>query len=649
LTREIENQYDHHHSFLAPVYPLRMDLARSQVKYVMMLLLRRFELLTKVFLSSKQADIIGNCTAFLDGVSGTAGDPSYAQWLGHEPSIAGTWCDTLDAQTELWTIQPDGDYGSWDKPLDIAIGAIYKDAGESWARAASGAYTSRWKESLQSIRKYWGSRPASLLFIRFAHGFNYDGRDWSVSRGELRDFLGAWRAFRAIQQHELPEANLVWCVNDETSESLELDVRNAFPGLDQCEVVGVDTYNAWPWLAATADLDARRRRRDGFGAPAGVEAWRLQAKDWGLPLAIPEWGSSAFDVDGSGGGDSPAYMRGFVEWMKANGGNGPGNVLYAIYLNIGDQYRIFPVEDQPKASEQYRKSFAGLGACAAASSKPDSQGEEKGGETNSGNPGTGTGGASSAGQGYPSHAISVYKMMWSSNGPKLSDIPSGVNVIRLAFAQGSPPSLVGWGNQEQSSFLSDVAVVRSRGGKILVSVGGSDGAVDTSNREAFLRGIDAINRQVKLDGLDWDIEASQMNQADVVFLAQQLKKTYGSSFAITFAPNGGNVDEYLPTALACHRAGVLDEYGQQLYDSEVSVGAAEGRIQQALDAGLPQEKLSVGMMIASDRQHWTNTQCAENMKAIRQRWPGITKAYLWEASRSGTTQWVADMQRILSQ
>jgi hypothetical protein len=251
---------------------------------------------------------------------------------------------------------------------------------------------------------------------------------------------------------------------------------------------------------------------------------------------------------------------------------------------------------------------------------------------------------------YPAKVVSVYKMMWSVNGPNLGSISADCNEIRLAFAQGSPPALVGWGSQGQSSFLSDLAAKVAAGTRIVVSVGGAGGALQISNRTAFLAGIANIRSALggNLHGLDWDQEiASPFNDADVVWISQQLKATYGAGFGITFATTVVNGTPYtLNAAVACSRVGALDFYGQQFYDAPVSLSAAVQRINEAIGRGIPQSQLGVGMMVGNSANYWTNAQCRANYAAIRQQFPGIQKAYLWEASRAGTAEWCADMRRI---
>jgi Glycosyl hydrolases family 18 len=236
--------------------------------------------------------------------------------------------------------------------------------------------------------------------------------------------------------------------------------------------------------------------------------------------------------------------------------------------------------------------------------------------------------------------LAVYQMMWSGDG-SLASIPKPFNEIRLAFAQGSPPALVGWADEGQAQFVKDAAAFRAAGGRILVSVGGSGGAVNVGDHAGFVAGITSISTQLggNLDGVDWDLEAVPLGAADAVAVSSALKAAHPSS-RFSFAPNGSNVDSYLAAAVACQNAGTLDCFGQQFYDAPVSESAALGRINQAIAAGIPANKITVGVMLpeAGDNtaNYWTPTQAVQIITALLAAHPDLQGAYFWEASRPGT-------------
>lgn len=250
---------------------------------------------------------------------------------------------------------------------------------------------------------------------------------------------------------------------------------------------------------------------------------------------------------------------------------------------------------------------------------------------------------------YPTKAVALYHMMWSNSGsPKLSTTPANVNVINISFAQGDPPSLVGWASQGEASFVADAKDLRARGVRMVISVGGAGGNVNVANRQSFVNGIMNINSKLPLDGLDWDIEGSTpMAASDVVWISQELKRLRGSNFAITMAPNGTNIDQYRSVAVQLHNAGALDMIGQQFYDAVVSQSAMMGRLDQLRAAGIPENKMAVGMMVGTADTYWTVDECVTNVNAAKAKYPGLRGGYLWEAGRAGTADWANRVGAIL--
>lgn len=291
--------------------------------------------------------------AWRSGASGAGvADGSFGRWRGTGVPIAGTWNDSLEAQTRQCTVLPGYEYGAWTGDLDVAVGAIYEDRGETWRDAARGAYDDRWRQALTTLRDAWGDRPGTL-HIRFAHEFNGDWVPWAVHADEVGDFVTAWRRFRALQREILPGHLLVLCPNDASSASLGLDWRRAFPGTAYVDEMGVDAYNARDFTDDAAGFASNLDRVDSFGAPVGLEQHRRFAASVGLPLAVPEWSSDAEQ------GDAPAYVAAFHDWVRQHAGTGPGQVPYEILFNVagfGDgKYEMYPETRQPRASAEYAR------------------------------------------------------------------------------------------------------------------------------------------------------------------------------------------------------------------------------------------------------------------------------------------------------
>lgn len=257
-------------------------------------------------------------------------------------------------------------------------------------------------------------------------------------------------------------------------------------------------------------------------------------------------------------------------------------------------------------------------------------------------------GAGGSSTGYPAVEIGVYAMRWPNSEGPLSAVPAQCNVVRLAFANGMPLRMTGWGPEGQAASMTSLTALRNRGCKIIVSIGGGGYPVNLSDTTARVADIQFIANELGgIDGVDIDIEASSIVQSQVLAFCAGLKAAFGTNFAITMVPNGGNIDTYLPVGVALHNAGNLTKFGQQFYDVNVPLNAAKSRISQAITEGIPVSKYTVGMMIASDADHWTNAQCLSYMQSIKADWPTIGGAYLWENSRAGTAQWAADMDSVL--
>lgn len=251
---------------------------------------------------------------------------------------------------------------------------------------------------------------------------------------------------------------------------------------------------------------------------------------------------------------------------------------------------------------------------------------------------------------YPTKAVAVYHMMWSTSGsPQLSTTPANVNVINMAFAQNDPPALTGWASQSEASFIADAKALRARGVRMVVSVGGAGGHINVANRQAFVNGIMAINSKVPLDGIDWDLEGPSMTQSDVVWISTELKRLRGSDFAVTMAPNGSNIDQYRTVAVALNNAGALDMIGQQFYDSVVTNSAMMTRLAQLRSAGIPENKIGIGMMVGDADTYWTVDECISAVNTAKSTYPNLRGGYLWEAGRAGTADWANRVGNLLKQ
>ena len=286
---------------------------------------------------------------WLSGGSGN-GVPSgeFGAWRGRPVEMAVTWADDNNSALNVWQCAPGADYGNWKKPLEVAIGAI--DDSESWAAGATGAYDERWRATLQAVRDKCGDT-SSAIYIRFAHEMNGNWYPWRVNVGNHQDFIASWKRFRALQKEVFPASKLVFSVNRE-SVANGIDWRKTFPGTQYVDVMSVDYYNQYPYVATAADWNNSVNEVDGYGAPKGLQKHLDFARSVGLPLAVSEWSGSASR------GDSPEFMQQMHNFFSKNGGTGAGNILYEALFNVPIDdlnWELFPETHMPASAARYKQ------------------------------------------------------------------------------------------------------------------------------------------------------------------------------------------------------------------------------------------------------------------------------------------------------
>lgn len=263
----------------------------------------------------------------------------------------------------------------------------------------------------------------------------------------------------------------------------------------------------------------------------------------------------------------------------------------------------------------------------------------------------GGGTTGTAPQPFPAKAVGVYKLMWpNSPAYALGNLPPNVNVVYLAFAQGDPPTIVGWSPEGQSAFLAAASAARARGVRIILSVGGAGGALNPANRTNFVNGVMAINSVTPLDGLDWDIETTSFTTADVLAICQSLKAQRGSNFAITMPPSGGSpATAWRATAVTLQANNCLDFTGQQYYDyANVALNDIQGSISALISAGIPQSKIGIGMMPGrNDSAHPAVSTYLSWTQTLKSQYPNLAGGYLWEASNIDFADWANRVGAVL--
>ena len=289
----------------------------------------------------------------------TVRDGSFAAWRGRAVDIGGTWAANDTPANQIasagWSISPGNAYAATPR-MDYAVGGPLQ--GETWAQAAAGQFDTRWAQQLRVMKTAWDTRAASNMYIRFAHEMNGNWYSWTVTPGDIANYITAWHRYYNLIQANFPGAKLVWCAN--AGSSYNYDIRSLYPGDTYVDVVSVDAYNRDPWVNTTAAFTTKTNSLSPQGGPLGLESWRKFALSHGKPLAISEWSNASVNA-GGGGGDAPVFMQEYNKWLTANGGTGAGNILYEVLFNVGgysDHYEMFqqgqPSGYEPQAAAMYK-------------------------------------------------------------------------------------------------------------------------------------------------------------------------------------------------------------------------------------------------------------------------------------------------------
>jgi len=186
--------------------------------------------------------------------------------------------------------------------------------------------------------------------------------------------------------------------------------------------------------------------------------------------------------------------------------------------------------------------------------------------------------------GLPAHVLMGYWQDFANGATPLTlaSVPAGYNLVAVAFgtATGTPgqvafsldPTLASdLGGYTQQQFTDDIATLQARGQKVILSVGGADGAIsvdDAASASAFASSVYSLIQEYGFNGVDVDLE----NGVDPTYMAsalEQLESDVGSSLIVTLAPQTVDTqsagDDYFQLALDIKS--ILTMINTQYYNS----------------------------------------------------------------------------------
>ncbi|MEV0582488.1 glycosyl hydrolase family 18 protein [Nonomuraea sp. NPDC050310] len=199
-----------------------------------------------------------------------------------------------------------------------------------------------------------------------------------------------------------------------------------------------------------------------------------------------------------------------------------------------------------------------------------------------------------SGGGLPKHFLTGYwhNFVNPATELKLSQVPNEYDLIAIAFGEAtSTPGQVVFaldsalatavGGYTEAQFKADIAALKQRGKKVILSVGGETGRVavaSSSAATAFASSVHGLMQSYGFDGVDIDLE----NGLNATYMAQalrDLRSRAGSGLIITMAPQTIDMQstgmEYFKLALSIKD--ILTVVHMQYYNSGSMLGCDQAQ------------------------------------------------------------------------
>lgn len=261
---------------------------------------------------------------------------------------------------------------------------------------------------------------------------------------------------------------------------------------------------------------------------------------------------------------------------------------------------------------------------------------------------------------FPTKVMGTYWMKWKEAGsPRLVDIPRSYNVIYLAFGVGERYQYgrrvtgnVLWSQSvypSEAAFRNDLAAVRARGQRVLLSVGGANDPFDwsaTGARQFVTSVLGIYNRLGGLDGIDLDLEAGTYNVPNMAWAIRTLRARIGSRFSVTMAPQPA-VYPHKDLARRLLARGDLTMIAMQTYDyrepsQQSRINSFKSRIQELKRSyGIPNHKIGLTVRVHGNngRYNWSNAGnfwtipgTVAMQRQMAAAFPGFKGQVLWEVA-----------------
>jgi chitinase len=264
----------------------------------------------------------------------------------------------------------------------------------------------------------------------------------------------------------------------------------------------------------------------------------------------------------------------------------------------------------------------------------------------------------------PARVMSTCYATWDTGAYKLTDIPMDFNVINVFHAKpDGAPNGGSWNNVGNGAFMfehygevpvSDIQACRSRGQKVLLTVGGAQAGFNFDTRSKSSNFVASYREMYErlggFDGCEFNnFEANIGSSAsELIWIGEQLKGLYGAGFAIT-APPQPNSHEDLAMMKAMADSGVLTWASPQFYDwaGFNDIGFISNRMRDWV-AALGADKVLVGL--SSNYSNGPSlADCIREWDAVKSAHANIRGMFSWNAqlNMAGGNHWGSTMKARL--
>ena len=279
----------------------------------------------------------------INGYSNAAADATsaFGTWRNTPVEVAVAWPDRRS-----WAnfTRPNAFYANWAKQKYAKVFALPlfpANIGDTITGCIAGEYNSYWRTFARTMKNSGLAAEGSIIRLGWEMNLH---TDW----GTPTQFAACWRNIVSTVKAIAPGLRWDWNVNRGTSAGMPGDgVLDAYPGDAYVNIVGVDSYDAWPPANISGGWQQQLNGR------YGLNYWLSFAKDHGKKLSVPEWGiASNVNVawDGHVGGDDPSYIKDMYDFFAANS----ADIAFESYFNSTEGGNsIYDPTQNPNSAAEY--------------------------------------------------------------------------------------------------------------------------------------------------------------------------------------------------------------------------------------------------------------------------------------------------------